>query len=75
MNETVGQSADVGRVVNFPTPSNRDTLTVRQLADAYWPLASSSLDLDLLIRSQLAGSFRPVAVPRLTGQNPEEADK
>ena len=35
MKETVGQPAFASRVVDFPTPRNRESLTVRQLADAY----------------------------------------
>ena len=35
MSKTVGQPAQAGRVVNFPSPQNREALTVRELADAY----------------------------------------
>jgi integrase len=35
MSESVGESAPASLVVTFPTPPNRDSLTVRQLADAY----------------------------------------
>lgn len=35
MSETVGQPASASRVVDFPTPQNRESLTLRQLADAY----------------------------------------
>jgi hypothetical protein len=35
MSKTVGQPASAGRVVNFPSPQSRQSLTVRELADAY----------------------------------------
>lgn len=35
MNETVGQPAPASRVVDSPTPQNRESWTIRQLADAY----------------------------------------
>jgi hypothetical protein len=35
MSTTVGQPVNANRVVNFPSPQNRESLTVRQLADAY----------------------------------------